>query len=163
LPNRVFLVATFLITAFEASAAVTPNSFVAPQTPTMGSIRFVAGTDALGTAKTLYTAGANGARCYSIMAGNNIPASIGTGVLIYPANVSANYIYLSGTSVASGAGSTPGVPLGSLMPSGLPVDANGNAYLQLSAGSTLQVLMGTGWSSATTGQIQTVYAVCADF
>ena len=40
-----------------ANAAVTPNSYVTPQTPNNGKVQFLQGTDSAGTDKTLYTGG----------------------------------------------------------------------------------------------------------
>ena len=55
----------------QANAATTPNSFVSPQTPNRGIVQFLQGTDNAGTYKTLYTAGANGSRCYGMLMNSN--------------------------------------------------------------------------------------------
>lgn len=156
--------AALALTASAALAATTPNSFVTPQTPNRG---FVALTSASGlnSFQTLYTAGVNGSRCYSITAtstdtvGHNVTLQ-----LLQAGNVMFQETVAVG--IAAGqppvAGGGPVVPL--LTPSvttGLPVDQYGNQYLQLISGDTIKVA--DSYAAISSGEIVNIYAICSDY
>jgi len=143
-----------------ALAATTPNSFIAPQVPTTGSVRFVAGTDAADVPKVVYTGAANGSRCYGLAAGSFASSAVTLNVSFVSAS-GGNSIWMGGFSVAAFAGrDTNSV---SIMPGGVPIDANGNFYVQLAPGNQLRVAPTNGWSTISAGQNLTVFATCADF
>ena len=70
------LALAFALLLSPAFAATTPNSFVTPQTPNRGIVRFLQGTDAPLAWKTIYTAGANGSRCYAAWSANSDTTSV---------------------------------------------------------------------------------------
>lgn len=143
-------------------AAVTANSFVAPQTPNRGVVQFLQGADTAGTYKTLYTAGANGSRCYGMWATNN-DASV---LHLITVQVVSSTVKYGGVALQSinNAGFATATPAQNLMSStnwpGLPVDALGNPYLQLISGDTIQATFGTALTSSDVINIQ---VTCADF
>lgn len=151
-----------LLLAASAFAATTPNSFVAPQTPNRGVLQFLQGTDVAGTYKTLYTAGANGSRCYGGWITTNDATS--HSITIQLVNSTIKY---GGAVIATGTttpGFASGVPaLNLLAPGywgGLPVDAYGNPYIQMISGDTLQATFAT---ALTTSDVINIVANCADF
>lgn len=150
----------FALFIFGASAfaSTTPNSFVSPQTPNRGIVRFLQGTDSPGTFKTLYTSGANGSRCYGIWSFNNDPsATHAMTVAIF--NSATNYGGPTFTTVlyVAAATLTQNVMTNWV---GLPVDEYGNSYVQLISGDTIQVTYATALTS--TDAISLV-ASCSDF
>jgi len=132
-------------------AAVTPNSPVFMQTPTVGKVQFVQGTDSAGTYKTLYTAGTNGARCNAMW----LTTDDGTATHLVTVQVVSGGIRWGGvaalTLVSQGfASGTPALNL--LAPTlwpGLPLDSDGNPYIQLATGDTLQATYTTALTAAT--------------
>lgn len=151
-----------LLAASAAEAATTPNSVVTPQTPNRGIAQFLQGTDNAGTYKTLYTAGANGSRCYGMLMNNN-DASTTHLVTVQIVNSAVKYGGTALTTVLS-AGFVSGTPSQPLMTpsvwSGLPVDQYGNPYVQLISGDTIQATFAT---TITTSDLINLYAVCSDF
>jgi len=155
--------------AWPALAAVTPNSFVSPQTPNRGVVRFVQGTDAAGTYKTLYTAGANGSRCYTITE-SNTDASVAHAITVQifnGGNPQQGIQILSTQSAGNNQATTAGPDQifgatanasGWYWPS--VSDQYGNHYLQLISGDTVQ---GTYATNMTGGAYIGLYAICADF
>lgn len=148
--------------ATSALAATTPNSFVTPQTPTRGVVRFLQGTDPAGTAKTIYTAGANGSRCYGLFMSN----SDGSATHTVSSLLTNSTFTVFGASVTTtvGAGTSPTNPPQPFMTPaiwpGLPVDEYGNPYIQLASGDTLQAQFATALTAGT--QI-TMQVTCSDF
>lgn len=131
-----FILATLLFTFSPAIAAPTANSFVTPQTPNLGLTQFVQGTDVAGTFKTLYTAGANGSRCYGMWMANDdnttthaVQVEINRGAFVY---IFQSVTTVQQASYASGAQSL-------MTWSGLPVDQYGNSYIQLAASDIIKV------------------------
>jgi hypothetical protein len=145
---------------YSASAATTPNSFITPQTPNRGGVRFNQGTDGPLTYKTLYTAGANGSRCYTVLASNNDSVTHALVLTVY--NAGTQYLNIEITTSAT-AGNVSGTPPNNLIGAfsgGLPVDQNGNPFIQLISGDTLQMEYGTALTSAT---FIAGYAYCVDY
>jgi hypothetical protein len=156
----------------SARAATTPNSVVTPQTMKRGIVQFVQGTDAAGTYKTLYTAGTDGSRCVGLQSTNNDGSA--THLLTFQiVNGGLKYGGASVTTI-SNAGFANGTPpqLITKVPSyspwiaatGLPVwplpeDSDGNAYIQMVTGDTLQVTFATNLTAST---LINVYVSCAD-
>jgi hypothetical protein len=158
--KRILLLTAFL--CLPAFAAVTPNSIVTPQTPNRGIVQFLQGTDSAGTYKTLYTAGSNGSKCFGMYITSNDPTSH----LITVQLVNGGVKY-GGTSNATGTtlpGFATGVPSISIMSTtlwpGLPVDSDGNPYIILVSGDTLQATFATALTST---DFVNIVAQCADF
>jgi hypothetical protein len=152
------ILAVLLLGISPTFAATTPNSFITPQVPNRGLARFVQGTDAALTPKTLYTAGANGSRCYMIWASTN--DSVAHPVTITITNAAT--LYTANTvNVPSGAGGSAGVPSVNLMWSALPIDQYGNFYIQIVSGDTLQAYFSTAFVSG--GSVVAVVATCWDY
>lgn len=161
--NRKLLSAIGLIAlAAGLIGAVTPNSFVSPQTPNRGIVQFLQGTDSAGTYKTLYSAGTNGSRCYGIWETNN-DASATHLVTLQLVNSAVKYGGMAITTAESD-GFANATPAKNLISStnwpGLPVDQYGNPYIQLVSGDTLQATFATNLTSS---DLINIVAVCADF
>lgn len=153
------LVFAAMLVSTSAFASVTANSVITAQTPNNGKQNFVQGTDSPGTFKTIYTAGANGSRCNALVASNN-DASATHVVTIEVVNGANSYplgTFVT-TSPTSGQYNTVAA-LGTVL-FGLPVDVNGNAYIQLVSGDTLKATYATALTS--TDQID-MFASCSDF
>lgn len=151
-----------ILSVSAANATVTANSYVTPQTPTNGKVQFLQGTDSAGTYKTLYTAGANGSRCYAMWSTNN-DASATHLITVQIVNSTVKYGGTAVTSVES-AGFANGTPAQNLLvPTiwpGLPMDQNGNPYIQLVSGDTIQATFAT---SLTSSDLINIVAACSDF
>ncbi len=146
-----------------ALAATTPNSIVTPQTPNRGIVQFLQGTDTAGTYKTLYTAGANGSRCYGMVMNNNDVTTTHL-VTVQIVNTAVKYGGSALTTALSAgfSNSTTAQPLmsSSVWP-GLPVDQYGNTYIQLISGDTIQATFATALS--TTANVINLYVTCNDY
>lgn len=148
--------------AVPAFAAVTPNSAVTPQTPNRGVQSFVAGTDAAGTYKTVYTAGTNGSKCTGMWMTN----SDGSATHLVTVQIVNAAKFFGGVSVTTvlGAGFNAGVPPQSLMSAavwpGLPTDNNGNPTLILVSGDTIQATYATALTASSQINIE---VTCSDF
>lgn len=145
-----------------ALAAVTPNSIVTPQTPlNRGIVQFLQGTDTAGTYKTLYTAGSAGSYCNSIIMNNNDGSATHL-VTLQIVNGGVKYGGVALTTISS-AGFVSGTPAQALLSPtlwpGLPVDGNGNTYITLASGDTLQATYATALTST---DLINIYAVCGD-
>lgn len=145
-----------------ANSATTPNSIVTPQTPNRGIVQFLQGTDTAGTYKTLYTAGANGSRCYAIVSTNTDTTAVHS-LTVQVVNSTtkyggANILTISNSGFTSTAEAQP-MTTPAVWP-GLPVDQYGNPYIQMISGDTLQATFGTALS---TGTLINIYASCSDF
>ena len=161
--RRLLLASIFLASfVLAADATTTPNSFVTPQVPNRGIVQFLQGTDTAGTYKTLYTAGANGSRCYGMWETNN-DASATHLVTVQIVNGGIKYGGMAITS-ASSDGYANGKPAVNLMSStnwpGLPQDQYGNPYIQLVSGDTVQATFATALTSS---DVLNIVTVCADF
>lgn len=154
--------AALALVAAPARAATTPNSIVTPQTPNRGIVQFLQGTDSAGTYKTLYTAGANGSRCYGMWMTNN-DASATHLITVQIVNGGVKYGGTALTTVSS-AGFVSGTSAQSLMTSsvwpGLPIDQYGNPYLQLASGDTLQATFAT---ALTATDLINIVVSCSDY
>jgi hypothetical protein len=146
----------------SAHAAVTANSGVGPQTPNAGFVQFLQGTDSAGTYKTLYTAGTNGSKCMGMYSTNN-DASAAHLLTVQIVSSTVKYGGMAITSIVS-AGFTNANPAQSLMSSanwpGLPVDNNGNPFVILPSGATLQATFAT---ALTTSDLINIVVTCGDF
>jgi hypothetical protein len=117
------------------------------QTPTVGKVQFLQGTDSAGTYKTLYTAvtPGNGARCNALWLTTD---DISAQHLVTIQVVSGGTRY-GGTSIGTFGPhgfATSHTTLNVLSPTvwpGLPLDSDGNPYLQLAPGDTLQATYAT--------------------
>jgi len=156
----IFPLIGLLLCAAPAWAAVTANSVVTAQTPNNGKQNFVQGTDSAGTYKTLYTAGSNGSKCNAVVVANN-DASAAHVITFEVYNGSTGYplATFTTTSPASGSYSTVNAISSTNFP-GLPVDSDGNSYIQLVSGDTLKATFATALTSS--DQIE-MFASCADF
>lgn len=150
--------------ASDAYAATTANNFITPQTPNRGYAGLIS-TTSLNTYLTVYTAGANGSRCYSITVTST--DSVGHNISIQVQN-SGNIIYQLTQLVGIAAGQPPVSGGGPVVPfltpsltAGLPVDQYGNQYIQLVSGDTIKAAVTYGAISA--GQVVDVYAICSDY
>jgi hypothetical protein len=157
----------------SAQAAVTPNNPITPQVVARGIVQFLQGTDAAGTYKTLYTGGANGSRCVAIQTTNTDGSA--THLLTFQlVNAGVKYGGASITTVSSAgfANANPSqlvTKIPSFSPTvtttGLPVwplpeDSDGNGFIEMISGDTLQVTFATNLTAAT---VINVYASCVDF
>lgn len=166
------ILAAIVALAVPAAWATTPNSIVTPQTLQRGVVQFLQGTDTAGTYKTLYTAGASGSRCVALQTTNNDGSA--THLLTFQiVNATVKYGGTAITTISNAgfANSTPAqiiTKIPSFSPTiaatGLPVwplpeDSDGNAYIQMVSGDTLQVTFATVLTAAT---VINVYVSCAD-
>ena len=148
--------------ASQAMAAVTANSIVTAQTPNRGIQSFVQGTDSPGTYKTVYTAGANGSKISALLMTNN-DASATHLVTCQIVNGGNKYGGAALTTVVSAGFVSATPPQSLLTPAiwpGLPIDGNGNPYLTLISGDTLQCTFATALTS--TDQIN-IISVNSDY
>lgn len=144
--------------------AVTPTP-VFVQTPKITPQSFVQGTDAAGTYKTIFTAGANGSKITAVLA--NTTDGTASHVLTLRLNRSATGYTLINVTLpinAGGDGATASIDVlaggsASLL-AGLPVDNDGQKYIFLESGDTLEMTFAT---ALTTGKNIYVVAVGANF
>jgi hypothetical protein len=155
-------VMALMLSVGALNAAVTPNSIVTAQTPNRGIVQFLQGTDTAGVYKTLYTAGANGSKCSAIWTNNN-DASATHLVTVQIVNATVKYggasllsVVNSGFITATGGQSL----LSTTLWPGLPVDSDGNAFIILASGDTLQATFAT---ALTSNDVLNVVAICVDF
>lgn len=169
--NRILLVGSLLAAPFLLTAATTPNSTVSPQTPNLGKVQFLQGTDSAGTYKTLYTGGASGSKITAIYVTSFDPSA--THLVTVQISSSASAHCSPATSCYGGtavtipvsSGSANGAPAVNMMSSqnwpGLPRDSDGNPYIYLPANTwTVEVTFATALTS--TDWLSAV-AVAADF
>ena len=145
-----------------AFATTTANSIITGQTPNRGYQNFVQGTDTAGTYKAVYTAGANGSKCFGLwMTNNDASATHLVTVQVYNGTT-----YYGGTAVTTvvSAGFVNGTPAQNLLSgaiwAGLPIDGNGNPFLYLASGDTLRATYAT---SLTSTDLINIVAYCQDF
>ncbi len=145
-----------------AQASVTANSIITAQTPSRGIVQFLQGTDSAGTYKTLYTAGANGSRCNGMWSTNNDPSATHL-ITVQIVNGGVKYGGMALTSVVS-AGFVSGTPAQALMTAalwpGLPLDSDGNPFIALNSGDTVQATFATALTST---DVLNIVAACSDF
>jgi len=155
-----YLLAAGLFAVASANAATTPNSAITAQTPNRGVVQFLQGTDVAGTYKTLYTSGANGSKCNALWATNN-DASATHLLTVQIVNGGVKYGGNAVTSVlnAGFANAVPAVNILALW-AGLPMDSDGNPYILLVSGDTIQATFATALTAADVINMETL---CADF
>src|SRR5579862_325377 len=161
--KRILLAAALLLGCLDAAAAATTgNNFITAQTPTVGVVQFLQGTDSAGTYKTIYTGATNGSKCY----GGYITSNDSTSHLVTFQLVRSTVKY-GGMAISTGTtlpGFANGVPPIAFMSSsnwpGLPTDNSNNPYLLLASGDTLQATFAT---SLTSSDLISVVVECADF
>lgn len=161
--NKILALAFALIMfASPVMAVVTANSVVTAQTPNRGIVQFLQGTDVAGTYKTLYTAGANGSKVTALWATNN-DASATHVLTCQIVNTAVKYGGVTLLSIVN-AGFLTAVPPQSMMTpavwAGLPIDGNGNPYLTLASGDTLQCTFATALTAA---DVININAVVSDY
>lgn len=160
--KRVLAFAFLLGLPVAAYATVTANSIITPQTVNRGIVQFLQGTDSAGTYKTLYTAGANGSRCNAMWTTNNDGSATHL-LTVQIVNSTVKYGGTALTTVSSAGFANGTAPQNLLSPSiwpGLPVDSDGNPYIQLITGDTIQATFAT---NLTTSDLISIVVSCADF
>lgn len=160
--KKIGLFLAVLCFAVPALAAGTPNSIITAQTPNRGIVQFLQGTDSAGTYKTVYTAGTNGSKLIGLFTTNN-DASTTHLLTCQIVNGGVKYGGIAITSVSS-AGFVSGTGAQNMLSSaiwpGLPVDSDGNPFLYLVSGDTVQCTYATALTST---DLINVIAVAADF
>lgn len=159
-----FIFAGFMTALWMAGAhaAGTPNSYIVPQTPSLGATNFVAGTDTAGTYKTIYTGGTNGSKCFALMLNWNDQVATHL-ISIEIVHSSTAYNIAAFTTFIGLAGGVFGVPINlfsSAIWPGLPTDVSGNPYIYLNSGDTLKATFAT---TITTSNVINLVAQCGDF
>ena len=160
--RKVFALLAWFLFIGTAEASPTGNNIITAQTPNRGVLQFLQGTDPAGTYKTLYTAGVNGSKCFGLWETNSDPTSTHL-VSVQVVNSGIKY---GGVSIATAVnqGFATGVPPGNFTGStnwpGLPVDSDGNPYLLLAFGDTLQATFATALTTAT---LINLVITCSDF
>ena len=151
--------------------ATTPNSIVTPQTPKIGNVQFLQGTDSAGTYKTAYTGSANGSKITGIFltsfdpsASHLVTVQISSSSSAHCSPATSCYGGVAITLPVS-SGSANAAPAVNAMSAanwpGLPVDSDGNPYFYLpSASYTIEVTFATALTS--TDWINAV-VIAADF
>lgn len=160
--KRVLAIGLSLALAIVSIGATTPNTAILLQTPNRGIVQFLQGTDAAGTYKTLYTSGANGSRCIGgYITTNDAVSHLLTFQVVNSAVKYGGIAIATGTTTPGFAAAVPpiSVTIGTTWP-GLPIDSDGNPYLQLISGDTLQVTFATALTST---DVINVVITCGDF
>lgn len=157
---RTRALAALLCTAalvIPAQPATTPNSAITPQTPNVGKVQFLQGTDVAGTYKSAYTGGANGSKIVAIYATSN-DASLAH-LVTWQISSSTSAHCSPATSCFGGAAVTVPINAGfanaapaiNLMSQGNwpgPVDSDGNTFFFLPSSSyTIEVTFATALTS----------------
>lgn len=160
--KKLFLTIAALLVATNVFATTTPNSSVTAQTPNLGVVQFLQGTDSAGTYKTLYTAGTNGSIVKSVLATTN-DASVAHLVTCQIVRSTVKYDITS-VNIPISSGFASGVPPVSILSSaftpGLPTDSDSNPFFFMASGDTLQCTFAT---ALTTSDLINLVAVTADF
>ena len=161
--RTLLVVGGLLLLAVVLMGAVTPNAHITPQTPKLALVRFVQGTDAVDTYKTVFTAGADGSRCTGLWTTNDDTAA--THVLKISIQRGGVDYVVSGTYTTVLAGGSPtGLTPASLLSStvwpGLPTTSDGNPELVLESGDVLRAQYAT---ALTAGKIIYLGAMCWNF
>jgi hypothetical protein len=136
--------------------AVTPNNLNFPQTPRLGRVQF---DPADGTAwKTIITAGAYGSKIVGISLSSYDPT---TRQVLFSIGRAGGLYQLGTLNVTlSGVDQPPVDAMTSLIMPGLPIDNDGQRYIYLEPGDTLQCLL---TSAITAGRFMQAFAFGADF
>ena len=159
---RKILALALIAGTLPAFAATTPNSIISAQVPNRGIVQFLQGTDTAGTYKTLYTAGANGSKCFGMWSTNNDGSATHL-LTVQIVNSAVKYGGMSITSVVN-AGFANAAGAQNLMSAtnwpGLPTDGNANPYFNLVSGDTVQATFATALTASTAINIT---AACVDY
>lgn len=156
------LLLALAITTAPALATVTANSVITAQTPNRGIVQFLQGTDSAGTYKTLYTSGANGSKCNAMWSTNDD----GSATHLVTVQIVNGGIKFGGMAITttSSQGFANAVPAINLMSSanwpGLALDSDGNPFIMLITGDTIQATYATALTASTRINI---VATCVDF
>jgi hypothetical protein len=160
--RRLLLLLSSVLLSGGPAWAVTPNSIVTMQEPKVGVVQFLQGTDNAGTYKTVFTAGASGSKCNALWSTNDDSTTLH----VLTIQLARGGIRYGGVAVitASNQGYSTGIPaLNLLSPTlwpGLPLDSDGNPYLQLQSGDSIQATFATALTTAT--RINLIIS-CGDF
>jgi hypothetical protein len=135
------------------------------QTPVITPQNFVQGTDAAGTYKTIYTAGANGSKVTGIIVATDDGSATHVLTLVLTRSATDYYIGAYTLPISSGtSGAAANVDMLNGGPSslivGLPRDNDGQKYLFLKSGDTLRMTFAT---ALTAGKRIDVNCIGADF
>jgi hypothetical protein len=137
--------------------ATTPNSYVAVQAPKLGLVE-IANADASGL-KTVVTAGANGSKVVGLMLSSSdttardVTWGISRGGTFYPLGTAT--VAITAGQIAA----TAGVNAFAARP-GLPVDNDGQPYVLLQSGDTLDI---KALTTVTSAKAISAAAVFGDF
>lgn len=154
-----------LLFAAPALAQTTPNSYMALQTIAPAAQKFVQGTDAPGTYKTIYTGGVRGSICFNLIAIANDQTTPHLLTVRYVTAAASPFDMCTATvapaNPAVGANQF-GPAVGILVSNNCPmaISQAGNTYMQLKAGDTLQATYATALTAA--DQINFI-AQCGDY
>lgn len=156
--KRILLAIALLFVALPAFAAVTANSVVTAQAPNRGNIAFL-NASTPGTYATLYSVAVSG---YSKVNGLVLSLNDATATHIVTCglfNGGTQYSSVTFTTAVAGAGLFVDT---NLLPYwyGLPIDSDGNPYINLVTGDTIQCTFAT---TITSGKTVTLYATAQDF
>lgn len=139
---------------------VTANSVVTPQTPNRDVVRFVGTTDTTLTPKSLSVAGANGSDIVGLWITNGATAHNVTAIILNNStSYIANVVAVGANAGQNGTALAVNMLSSSVWP-GLPVDGNGNPFLRLVSGDTLQLEYATAQG---TGDTIYGFAIRADY
>jgi len=155
--KRLGLFLLFLLPALPSFAATTANSVITAQVPQQERYQFTHSITA-GTYETVYTAGPNGSKVTGLFVSNNDTSA--THVVtcgIY--NTSVQYASWSVTTTSPSAGLYNNLAMLTSWV-GLPVDSDGNPFMYLVSGDTIQCAAAT---TITTSDFVVVTAIGADF
>jgi hypothetical protein len=133
------------------------------QTPKITPQSFVQPTDAAGTYKTIFTAGPNGSKVVSIMVNTTDNTATHLLVLVLQrGGVNYTLIYYTLPVNAGGDGTTPSVDLlaggTANLFVGLPFDNDGQRYLFLEPGDSLQLNYNTALTASKSIYVNTIGA-----
>lgn len=160
--NALFFAILLAFCATISQAATTPNSAITAQTPQTEYQNFVQGTDAAGTYKTVYTAGAQGSIVKGVVVTSN-DASVAHLLTCQLNNGSTGYTIGAVNIPVSSGFLAAAPPVNFLSPvniPGLPIDNNGNPFFYLPPSSLLKCTFATNLTSS---DLINIVAVGADF
>lgn len=156
--KKYFLALLAIFLPFAAEAALTQNTFIAPQTPERESYQYT-NSSTPGTYTTVYTAGANGSVITALVE-SNTDSSATHVVNCSVFNAATQYTSSTAiTTTSPAASSWNNINIFATW-TGLPLDQNGNPFLILVSGDTLQCTYAT---AITSGKFVVVTAMGADY
>lgn len=158
--KKLLLALALIFMATPVLAAVTANNIVTAQIPLSAHVQFLQGTDAAGTYKTIVTGGANTSK----ISGLWVNVNDGTATHLVTCEVVASAVFYGGaaatTALSSGYANAVGAVnmLSATVWPGLPIDGNGNPYIYLNSGDTLQCTFATALTAAKWINVNAMYA-----